>query len=124
MTEVPFGGKATFPNLFVNKRAEAWWRFREALDPDQEGGSPICLPPDAGILGDLTAPRYELMPRGIKVEAKVEVKKRLGRSPDDGDSIVMAWSEGQTLAVRKFSRLNMAGRRPSVQVGYAKAKGR
>jgi hypothetical protein len=31
---------------FANKRAEAHWRFREALDPDQEGGSDIALPPD------------------------------------------------------------------------------
>jgi hypothetical protein len=22
---------------FANKRAEAWWKFREALDPDQPG---------------------------------------------------------------------------------------
>src|SRR3954454_4474127 len=29
---------------FVNARARAYWRFREALDPDQPGGSPICLP--------------------------------------------------------------------------------
>src|SRR5204863_7004207 len=27
---------------FYNRRAEVWWRFREALDPDQEGGSAIA----------------------------------------------------------------------------------
>ena len=31
---------------FANKRAEAWWKFREALDPDQPDGSAIALPPD------------------------------------------------------------------------------
>jgi hypothetical protein len=31
---------------FVNKRAASYWAFREALDPDQHGGSPICLPDD------------------------------------------------------------------------------
>jgi hypothetical protein len=29
---------------FFNKRAEAYWRFREALDPEQEGGSVVALP--------------------------------------------------------------------------------
>jgi hypothetical protein len=27
---------------FANKRAEAWWKFREELDPDQQGGSVIA----------------------------------------------------------------------------------
>ena len=30
----------------ANKRAEAWWKFPEALDPDQPDGSAIALPPD------------------------------------------------------------------------------
>lgn len=91
---------------FANKRAEVYWRFREALDPDQDGGSPIALPPDPQVLGDLTAPRWKLTPRGIQIELKQELKKpeRLGRSPDRGDAIVMAWSEGEralVLAQRK-----------------------
>ena len=28
---------------FTNKRAETWYRMREALDPDQNGGSPLAL---------------------------------------------------------------------------------
>lgn len=119
----PSTHRAAGSNLqFFNKRAEAWWRFREALDPGQEGGSPIALPADPSILGDLTAPRYELLARGIKVEAKTEVKKRIGRSPDDGDAIVMAWSEGQALAVRKHAR--GATGRPQVVVGYQRQKKR
>ena len=91
---------------FVNKRAEAHWRFREALDPDQDGGSPIALPPDPQILADLTAPRWKLSTRGIQIESKEELKKpeRLGRSPDKGDAIVMAWSEGEKALVRKMKR--------------------
>jgi hypothetical protein len=95
---------------FANKRAEAMWRFREALDPDQNGGSPIALPPDPQILGDLTAPRWKLTPRGIQIEDKDELKKpeRLGRSPDKGDAIIQAWSEGEkglVLAARKAARI-------------------
>lgn len=91
---------------FVNKRAEAHWRFREALDPDQDEGSPIALPPDPQILADLTAPRWKLTTRGIQIESKDELKKpeRLGRSPDKGDAIVMAWSEGEKALIRKMKK--------------------
>lgn len=82
---------------FVNRRAEAHWRLREALDPDQPHGSPLALPPDPQVLADLTAPRWKLTPNGIRIEEKDELRKpnRLGRSPDKGDAIVMAWSEGE-----------------------------
>ena len=80
---------------FANKRAEAHWRLREALDPNQEGGSIIALPPDAELKADLAAPTWKLTPRGILVESKEDIRKRIGRSPDKGDAVVMCWSEGQ-----------------------------
>ena len=83
---------------FVNKRSEALWRFREALDPSQEGGSPIALPDDPALVADLTAPVFEVTPRGIKAESKDDVVKRLGRSPDRGDAVIMAWTTGNTIA--------------------------
>lgn len=86
---------------FKNRRAEAHWRFREALDPDQEHGSAIALPPDPQLLADLTAVRWKLTTQGIQIEDKEELKKpeRLGRSPDRGDAVVMAWSEGEKAIV-------------------------
>lgn len=95
---------------FFNRRAEAHWRFREALDPDQPHGSPIALPPDPQVLADLTAPRWKLTAQGIRIEEKDELRRahRLGRSPDKGDAIVMAWSEGEKalrVAHRKGLRL-------------------
>jgi Terminase large subunit, T4likevirus-type, N-terminal len=83
---------------FVNKRSAALWLFREALDPGQPGGSPIQLPPgDSRLVADLTAPTYEITPRGIKAESKEDVCKRLGRSTDRGDAVMMAWFEGPKL---------------------------
>lgn len=79
---------------FVNVRAEAYWRFREALDPAQPGGSSIMLPDDPEIVSDLCAPMYEVTSRGVKLESKEEVCKKLSRSPDKGDAIVMAWWDG------------------------------
>ena len=81
---------------FYNKRSEAIWKFREALDPDQDGGSPIALPTDRVLLADLTAPTFEVPARGIKVENKEDLVKRLGRSTDRGDAVVMAWYGGST----------------------------
>lgn len=79
---------------FTNKRSQAIWQFREALDPSQERGSPIALPPDAELVADLTAPVFEITPRGIQVEPKEKVCERLGRSTDKGDAVVMAWYDG------------------------------
>ena len=79
---------------FTNTRSAAIWKFREALDPGQPGGSPIALPKDPKLIADLTAPTFEIGPNGIKVEAKEAIKDRLGRSTDDGDAVVMAWWDG------------------------------
>ncbi len=73
---------------FVNKRAEWWWRMREALDPSY--GEALCLPPDPRLKADLCAPRWRLTPRGIQVESKEEIAARLGRSPDRGDAAIYA----------------------------------
>lgn len=109
---------------FVNKRAEAWWRLREELNPDQEGGSVICLPPSAEIRADLAAPRWELTTRGIKVEAKEEIRKRIGRSPGKGDVIVMCLSEGQAVLTRELYRATRSANGPKIVLGYAASKGR
>lgn len=73
---------------FANKRAECWWKMREALSPER--APRVALPPDARLKADLCAPRYRLTARGILIEDKTEVKKRLGRSPDRGDAVVLA----------------------------------
>ena len=71
-----------------NVRAAAWWRMREALDP--QNNESLALPPGGEVLADLTAPRWKLSTSGILIESKDEIKERLGRSPDIGDAIVLA----------------------------------
>lgn len=73
---------------FANKRAECWWKMREALSPDR--APRISLPPDQRLVADLCAPRYKLTSRGLQIEDKTQVKARLGRSPDRGDAVVLA----------------------------------
>lgn len=94
---------------FTNKRSEAYWRLREALDPSQDGGSGIALPDDPELVADLTAPTFEVTSQGIKVLPKEKVIEKLGRSPDKGDAVVMAWFGGPRLAThgnqwRQYSR--------------------
>jgi len=77
---------------FLNLRAAAWWRFREMLDP--AFGPTVCLPPDDRLIGDLCAPHWKMTSSGkIQIESKDDIKKRIGRSTDDGDAVVMAFFE-------------------------------
>ena len=74
---------------FANKRAAGWWLLREALDPTAPNA--LALPPDDTLIGDLTAPRYFFQSGGrLCIESKADIKKRIGRSTDAGDSVVHA----------------------------------
>lgn len=74
---------------FANIRAESYWKLREALDP--ASGENIALPPNRQLRVDLCAPRYKVQSGKIALESKDDVKKRIGRSPDYGDAVVLAW---------------------------------
>ena len=75
---------------FLNQRAAAWWMLREMLDPSR--GATICLPDDEMLKADLTAPKWKVLSGGvIQIEAKADIRKRLGRSTDSGDAVVMAF---------------------------------
>lgn len=77
---------------FHNFRARMYCKFREALDP--AFGSKLQLPPGAGIRAELCAAKWGLSNRfdgkGLLIEDKDSIKKRLGRSPDEGESILYA----------------------------------
>lgn len=73
---------------FFNLRAEVIWRMREALDP--ENPTPTALPPDPKLRSDLASYKWELRPGGIFILPKEEQKRKLGRSPDDGDACCLA----------------------------------
>lgn len=68
---------------FYNLRAQMWWQMREDL---QHGR--IALPADDELLRDLISPAFETRNGRILVEAKEEIVRRLGRSPNKGDAAV------------------------------------
>ena len=89
---------------FNNMRSYAYWHLRELLHPDND--FKIALPPDAKLKAELCAPRYSVGPgvtfrdtrnhvdktcQKIIVESKDSVVKKLGRSPDRADAVVMAF---------------------------------
>jgi hypothetical protein len=82
----------------VNKRAEMFWRLREALDPEIEGDR-LALPPDPELLADLTSARYEIAPGGIRIEKKEEIIARLGRSPDKAEAVALSVLEPRSMVV-------------------------
>jgi len=108
---------------FFNVRSQAIWQFREALDPDQPGGSQVMLPDDPELLADLTAPTFEPDLKTIKVETKEDVRKRLGRSTNKGDAVIMSWFDGAKAITNvddwdvPGSRFGRANGRPSVVMG-------
>lgn len=106
---------------FANMRAEVWYRFREALDP--ENGENIALPPDMQLAADLATPRLDaraLQVRGVlQVESKEDIRKRLGRSPDRGDATVTCWAYGGLI---EYQRKQSPRLPPRANVGHAGAK--
>jgi hypothetical protein len=86
----------------INVRAAAYWKLRECLDPFH--GENLALPPDSELLADLCAPRYKLTAAGIQLEAKEDISKRLGRSPDAADAVVLCnWWRGGPLIPQAFT---------------------
>ena len=90
-----------------NMRAALHWAFREALDP--ESGEDIEIPPDIeGAIEELAAATWENTPSGILIEDKDDIIKRLKRSPDEGDAIILGW-----WATRKHATLKAREARTS-----------
>lgn len=76
---------------FGKKRIQYYWQFAELLSPESE--VKIALPPDSELKADLTAMRWKQSGSTINGEDKDEIKARLGRSPDKGDAVVLAFIE-------------------------------
>ena len=97
VTGLNVGSRASRPDLYLNTRAEIFWRFREALERRE-----VKLPDDEQLLAELSALRFEYSQSGqIKLEPKDDTKKRVGRSPDLADAAVLGfeWSPSGALDV-------------------------
>lgn len=76
---------------FVNRRASAYWRLREMLDPDSQ--YEIALPDTNKLRQELCAPLFTISKSGILIQSKDEIVQKLGRSPDAADAVVYAFAD-------------------------------
>ena len=78
---------AESPDIFLNRRSEVGWLFRQAL----EQGS-ISLPNDDTLVAELSAFRYDYDPKGrIRLVKKDRTRKLLGHSPDRADACLLGY---------------------------------
>lgn len=94
------------PKLYVNKRAELYWNIREMLRTQ-----PVALDPsDRRLAQELRAVRFKINKGRVQIEEKAEIKKRLGRSPDRADALVMAASGDTSSSVSFLEAMRTAQR--------------
>lgn len=85
--------------LFRNRKAELHWAARMLLKAKL-----LSIPERfERVWEDLLAPNYETASDGtVKVESKDEVKARINRSPDAGDSVVIALNRVAAQTAKSF----------------------
>lgn len=86
-----------FEKKFLNMRAYLWWQIgRELSRLAQWDLSEV----DDDVINELTSPRYVILDSygKIKIEAKRDVIKRLGFSPDQAEALILAFHEAKRTA--------------------------
>jgi hypothetical protein len=74
------------PDDYPNRRSEVWFEFADRLET-------LDLDADEKLAADLVAPTYKLDSKGRRVvEPKADTKRRLGRSPDRGDAVLLTFA--------------------------------
>lgn len=92
--------QADDPERFENKRAEMYWRLREAF----ERGA-IAIPDDEELKNQLGATRCEYGPKGrIKILDKRKIKHAIGHSPDEADALALCYFHADHMASLKTAR--------------------
>ena len=82
------GRKAKDAERFANVRSSSYWHLRDLLEKGRIG-----IPEDEGLWAELLATSWRPDPSGrIQLEAKDDLKSRLGRSPDHADAVSMLFS--------------------------------
>lgn len=91
---------ASEPDKFKNLRAELWWEVGRGLSERRtrgEGGWDLSTMMNAdATVAQLLEPQWRTDPQGrIVVEPKEDVIKRIGRSPDNADALLLAFYAGR-----------------------------
>lgn len=82
---------ASQPTKFMNLRAELWWEIGRGLS-ESAGWDLSSMANGDTTVAQLLSPQWDVDPKGrIRVEPKDEIKRRLGRSPDNADALLLAF---------------------------------
>jgi hypothetical protein len=87
---------ATAPAKYARLRSQIWWEVGRKLSEDLAWDFSQLDEADRDrLITQLTAPKYSMDASGrIVVEPKDETKKRIGRSPDNADALLLAFFSG------------------------------
>jgi len=88
---VDFGSKAYEDDKFENRRTELYWNMRKSIIP--EAANPLFIPKKYNVLRkELPQPRYKMTSKQrIQLESKDEIRKRIGKSPDESDAVALTY---------------------------------
>ena len=87
------GESAIDKEHFANLRAELYWNLRERFKNGEIDLTRIDQIVYDRLSGELTSVKFKYTSKGqIQLEAKKDMKKRLGRSPDLADALVLAFA--------------------------------
>jgi len=82
---------AADPKRFVNKRAELWWEIARNLSKDRAWDLTEAT---ESTITELATPKWREDKAGrIVIESKDDIRKRLKRSTDDADALILAFTE-------------------------------
>lgn len=90
---VNVGTASNQPQRFPRLRSQIWWEIGRQLSEDCGWDfSSLAADDREQLISQLTAPKYlHDASRRIVVEPKEQTKKRLGRSPDNADALLLAY---------------------------------
>ena len=87
---------------YLNLRSELWYKAKNWLE-----GRDVRLPKDPGLKEELATVRYNYTSSGrVKIESKVELKRRGVASPDSADAFVLTFASdaGAAMGVKSGRR--------------------
>lgn len=98
------------PTRFINLRAEIWWTVGREWCQDRAWDLSEV---DDETLNELAAPKYREVNGRIQIESKDDVRKRLHRSTDNADSLLLAAYQPPTTGVKEepWKDKRLSGRR-------------
>ncbi len=99
--------QATDPTRYINRRAEMYWNFRELLRTEN-----VALDPkDRQLAAELRSVRFKITGKNkVQIESKDDIKKRLKRSPDRADAVVLASAADSSVATSFLEAMKPRGK--------------